>query len=591
MLTLCIVPPGWANHILHSTTMCAKEGFPDTHTIDVIYTRPDQSAPCRVYHTKAGTRQQVGSGNNRPPGAKSCESIEKNIADNLRRGGHQCTTEIAPVGTPPDHTVYSGRGRTAADQGRYAIRIDTFRTEDDAQIFAAGIKRLLPFAQLQIRKVAYSSLPFAVDLGAERSEEDARALAEKVGAVAQTNGAVIDLFPQQEEDGEPVEADWQRYAVASCFRQGHDTRRSMAKCSGLLLDARQLSSCLNGGLCRPPQLAASVSANPDAVFVSIPSRAFIEQRWNGDEIAACFSDSTQSDDEAPLSCGLNRMLTADQRKMLNCGVGANSQVKALACMAGPRLGPSERKMLECLEAHDGATPISSCVVSDYASQDTRAVAACFDQRGTEEFASCIAANVSAVTEQRVTNCVERMSGDAVAAGLCAADIYLTARQRRAIECWSRTHTVAGFGTCALSDDLGLSAADQMIATCAATTEGEPERFTVCAGGSMTLRALKGCAANGGEEGTACLGDGSAIARFIRHVPSGNAEALGADSKIVQQRLAVLGDGDGEATGAIDRPEGSAVSLDEEEALDPDIAADTMNAIESTTESDVDVPEL
>ena len=530
-VSLLAIAPAHANHILQSTTVCTKADNRDPHTLETIYARPDQSAPCRVYHIKQGTRRQVGSGNNTPPGAKSCETIEKNIISNLRVGGYQCTNKITSAGDGPHHDVSSTVGRTAADHGRFAVLIDTFRTEDDAQIFAAGIKRILPRVPVHIRKLPQSGLPFSVYVGAEVTEEAARSLTGRIGTAAVPDGAILDVF---DPAGSAVAADWQRYAIASCFRQGHETQRDMAQCSGLLVDATQLTSCLNGGLCLPPKLATT-SAN---AVLSVPERVLIEQPWIGDQIAAC--DATVEDGDMT-DCGINLMLSADQRKMLSCSRDAETEAAALACMAGPRLGPIEQKMLSCLQDNDGTAPMSTCLMTDYAAADSRAVTTCFDNRSTENFASCIAANVSAVTEERVSGCAQQTKDNPIATGLCAAEFYLTARQRQSLDCWSRTSSLTAFGACAFGDDLGFSASDRLVATCAATTKGDTQAFAICAGGGLTLREMKVCAETPEDVRAACLQSDSAMTAFLGSTPENPSVGLDAASKIMEQRIAVLGE--------------------------------------------------
>ena len=529
-LSLLTVAPAQANHIFLSTTMCTKADNRDPHTLETVYARPDQAAPCRVYHTKQGLRRQVGSGNNTPPGAKSCESIEKNILNNLKVGGYQCTNNVSTAGEGPHHDVSSLVGRTAADHGRYAVLIDAFKTEDDAQIFAAGIKRMLPLVPVHIRKLTQSGLPFSVYAGAEASEDGARALVEKIGAAASPDGQVLDLFTPL---GNKIAADWQRYAVASCFHQGHETQRAMAHCSGLVVDATQLTSCLNGGLCRPPQLAP-ISGTP---LSSVPERALIEQPWIGDQIAAC---DANAEDGNVTECGINLMLSADQRKMLSCSRSSETEADALACMAGPRLGPTEKKMLTCLQDNDGTAPMSTCLMTDYAAADSRAVTTCFDNRTTEPFASCIATNVSAVTDQRVSECAQKTDNDPIATGLCAAEFYLTARQRQTLECWSQTSSLTAFGVCTLGSDLGFSASDQLVATCAATSKGDIHTFAMCAGGSLTLREMKVCSETPEDVRAACYQSDSAMTAFLDSTPKDPNAGLKPTSKIMEQRVSVLG---------------------------------------------------
>ena len=525
------VSPVFANHIFLSTTVCNKADNRDPHMLETVYARPDQAAPCRVYHTKQGVRRQVGSGNNTPPGAKSCETIEKNILSNLKVGGYQCTNEINAAGGRPDHDISSLVGRTAADHGRYAILVDAFKTEDDAQIFAAGVKRMLPRVPVHIRKMTQSGLPFSVFAGAEATEDAARTLLENIGTAATPGGPVLDLFAPM---GSAVAADWQRYAVASCFHQGHQTRRSIAQCSGLIVDATQLTSCLKGGLCRPPQLTPS-SSNP---LLSVTERALIEQPWIGDQIAACDANAEEGN---IIACGIKLMLSADQRKMLSCSSKSTSEADALACMAGPRLGPTEKKMLTCLQDNDGTAPMTDCLMTDYAAADSRAVTMCFDNRTNENFASCVATNVSAVTEERVAGCANQSNDDPIATGLCAAEFYLTARQRQTLDCWSRTSSLTAFGVCALGDDLGFSASDRLVATCAATTQGETRDFAMCAGGSLTLREMDVCAETPEDVRAACLQSDSAMTAFIDSLPKNLDAGLDAQGKIMEQRFSVLGE--------------------------------------------------
>ncbi len=549
VFVLCMAASSHANHLLRSTTQCTKADNLEPHTVEVIYARPDQPAPCRVFHTKSGIRSLVGSGNNTPPGEKSCESIERNITNNLRIGGYDCTAELAAITQAADHTIVSFTGRTPADHGRYAVQLDAFQSEDDAQIFVAAVKRALPFVAVHLRRARDSYTPYIVYLGGEPTEEAAASLAETAAAfAAPVNGTaptIVDLFAL-DGTGSPlrmVTPDWQRYAVTSCYRQGNDTQRAMAKCSGLLLESRQLTACLNGGLCKPPQVNISSTQSASKALSYVPERALVERRWPLDQIGACTS---ATDEASYIQCGIEAMLTEDQRKMLSCGSEKASQSETLACIAGSRLGPSDRKMLACLEnepgddeslAKDG--PLSRCVFNTYTNEDTRMIAACYDNRAATPFAACIADSISSVDDKRVTACAAQHRDDPIATGLCVAQFYVTQRQAKAIDCWSRTTSVSGFAVCALGDDLGLTPAQRVAASCAATAQGDAGSYAACAGGTLTLRELKTCSADniGGEDG--CFGQSMAFAAFRQNTMTALARGPAPDNAIVQRRAAFL----------------------------------------------------
>lgn len=582
LLFLGLASTGHANHLLISKTQCTHAENPVDHTIEIIYTRPDKSTPCRVYHTKSKERQRVGMGNNTPTVGKSCESIEKNITANLRNGGYQCTQSLTALDAAPQNDVASVMGRNAVDHGRYAIQVGAFKTEGDAQIFAAAVKRALPFVPVHLRRLKQNANSYTVYAGAEISEDAARLLLKKTAGFADSAGQVVDLFALDEQNNQvsTIPSDWQRYAVSSCFKQGQDTQRKMARCSGLLLESRLLTSCLHAGFCRPPQVQASVSRNLEAVLAAIPDRVLVEGRFNVDQIETCHSDIDGNTPENTLiDCGLPLLLTEDQRKIFTCGMNASTQSDALSCIAGPRLGPSEKQILTCLEKDGADASLSRCVFNTYSSADAKHIADCYDNRVAENFASCVATKAHVGNEERVATCTTEYGDDPTATGLCVAGNYLTTRQKTAISCWSRTQSLAGFGVCAFGSDLGLTAEQKITAKCAATSGNDVQAFAACAGGRLTAQELEKCVLGtiGADQG--CFGENTIIAEFRRATLSNPQQHPGQDHPIAVVRASLLGIQREEATGALDAPESIAVDIIEapngDEADRADVAGEEV----------------
>lgn len=541
-LTICSAAQANAHVLTISRTICTNSNVAKPQTTDVVYYRQDRPYPCRVFYTVGGKTTEKGGWNNSPGG---CERVEKNIVSNLHKAQYACVHEnVYSMPTPAvgAKSHFARRNLSNPNGQFFSANLDQFEKEEDAALFASVVRRKLPFVPIRIEQ---QSGKFHVLIAEEERIADVRALLPTLEGIVDTNAKIIRSAGNLSKDIQT----WQRYTISACYRRGAKSARAIAECAGLRVSKNTLSQCLYGGLCRVPEVVPSIENSVEDLIADLPATALELVEIDTSRIETC-RDSLNGRSNWIRDCGIDALLSNDQRVLLNCAERNSNSRDFLLCAGSSQIGGDSARLSSCVDASDSAE-LARCITQESIDPQVASALDCAEKEG-RELALCLGGTFGDETAQNAVACLSDDSDDWTSKALCLGKDQMSDDQKKAVECFSRTDSVAGFAICAAGDDLGLTPEQQILAECAVSTGGEPISLAVCAGGRLTVRELQKCLA-GEIGGDGCFGDNNEIVKFHRNAVSDITKGPGPNNEIVKVREAILGDDNGEVARLIRDP--------------------------------------
>lgn len=230
------------------------------------------------------------------------------------------------------------------------------------------------------------------------------------------------------------------------------------------------------------------------------------------------ADQRSSGADAFAKCWLRQMATAKQEKILGCIDSTKSKASFAICAANAQ-GTLDGKALmvaTCANKYNetkrGDEFLSCAAGSAMGQREAEAFQCAVNHDDADDVALCMALDQLSDEQRRVVACVRKHRSSYMQAGLCAAGGNLSPQERRIAECVMRhSNSYLQMGFCA-AGSANLTPEQQVFATCAMSTGGEPMTFAGCVGTQLTQLELQKCLTHG-IGGNGCFGTNNEIVKF------------------------------------------------------------------------------
>lgn len=353
--------------------------------------------------------------------------------------------------------------------------------------------------------------------------------------------------------------------AAACARQVKVDVAAFAICTGqkIVLPANQqaLLDCAvksndtqSFAYCAAPKLGIKISA---------------DQR----KLVGCAMGANGSEEQVKACVGsalVDRALNSDEKAILNCASNANSDPAKFATCASTRVFSLEQKaVVDCAVESADAAAFANCAAPNVGikmSDEQRILARCAMQsRGdTDDLAACAGSafvgNSLGPNEQAVLNCAASSAGDTSKFASCSANKLLGGKlsreQQVAIQCAAQAQgDISLAATCAGANmfKMQLNPEQQIAVQCIVSSGGQPYAAAGCMASRLTVRELTKCLADG-VGGDGCFGDSNDlvgrngwVARNMGQIAGGSGSVInnpdqiwGGDNSFVRHPHQILG---------------------------------------------------
>ncbi|HDI8306228.1 TPA: hypothetical protein PPD39_001872 [Acinetobacter baumannii] len=219
---------------------------------------------------------------------------------------------------------------------------------------------------------------------------------------------------------------------------------------------------------------------------------------------------------------LDKILSQDERKILQCANNNPDPVSFGKCAAQKFISNTQRAMLDCAISSDNINSFASCSLPYTQlkmSEEQRVLVKCAmqTQGNKDDFAVCAGNlflnNGLGDNERKVLSCAASAAGNESNFAACSANILfgnnLSKEQQIAVQCAAQSQgDPIGFASCAGANmfNMQLNAEQQIAVQCVVSTGGQPQAAAGCIASRLTARELSKCLSGsvGGEDG--CFGD-------------------------------------------------------------------------------------
>ncbi len=176
----------------------------------------------------------------------------------------------------------------------------------------------------------------------------------------------------------------------------------------------------------------------------------------------------------------------------------------------------------------GVQRFVGCWANQMMSPPQQQVVACYARSGTiAEFAVCALGVPLSQGQAKAVGCASQSGGDGIAFAECLGQDLFSFDEQKAFDCYQQSDDVFGFGACVAGGRF-LTPEQQVVATCALQTGGEPISLTTCVGGQLAMNELSKCLSIG-IGGRGCFGDGNTATALVSNAWRGLAYGLGASN--------------------------------------------------------------
>ncbi|WP_155943682.1 hypothetical protein [Pseudomonas sp. G5(2012)] len=305
--------------------------------------------------------------------------------------------------------------------------------------------------------------------------------------------------------------------AAECARQVKVDVAAFAVCNGqkIVLPANQQALLDCAARSRETSKFAACAAPNLGIKISSEQRKLIgcamEASGDEDSFRSCAGDLLGDG-------ALNR----DQRAMLRCAANSDDDAEAFTSCAAERVLSQEQKaVVDCAIESNDAVSFAGCAASNAGitmSDEQRILARCAMQADgdTDELLTCTGSaalgNSLGSNEQAVLDCAVNSGGSNSKFASCSADKLLGGKLSReqevAIQCAAEAQgdaTTAAMCAGANMFKMQLNPEQQIAVQCIVSTGGQPYAAAGCMASRLTVRELTKCLTDG-FGGDGCFGD-------------------------------------------------------------------------------------
>lgn len=399
-----------------------------------------------------------------------------------------------------------------------------------------------------------------------------------VADAVDTPSFVFDRLPQSGRAFERVSNELARTRILECRRfRGALSEAELSQCAGYIVDAATITSCMNGGTCRP---SVGKELTADLLLIAGPT-----SNWRGLALHSSLprigvGSVKPGQEEETLrvlnSCRDNSETAAEFARCLATHRGGETMKKTYACLQEAsgkkgraygqaigdcvvslsKLSAEDARRLECASRHESdARGMALCLYSGQLPREASAVISCANRlsdagrnaRGQALF-DCAVAGLGP-NERQAFNCLReaRTAGNWQDGALCVAKGKIPSELQDAIEC-NRKHAgqfaavaacyggknlpepqgrvlrcaaesgfdATGTALCMAGD--GLTPDQRILLQCATTSGGEPMATAICTGGKLAIKEFQNCKDQRFGKGK-CFGSGNDLLKIAKRLGS------------------------------------------------------------------------
>jgi len=360
-----------ASIVTRSVTAFESAGLTQPRIVEVVYFRPDVGFPCRVYYTKDGIREEVGAWNNNAGG---CENVERKMIERMLHAYPRVVHELQVINPEADVGVSISElwdAHSGIANGLHAVILDSLTKIEDANYVVAELRRQFPRIEFGVFHRPGADEPYEILLASGVTAARAQSLSSWAESQQILNPRIVSFDPSFGIT-QRVRIEWERYALSACFAEGEKTQRALAKCSGLVVDQAEFSSCLLQGPCRPKRLIPSV-------LDSLNTTDVLQDVFELDsKLAGCLEGSL-NETEAQ-KCAMKEMLSENQQRAIAC-VTTEKGNDIAECLAAGQLSAQAKQSIECHSRHGGDYPnLLECALQGNDRERLNRVTECASQK-------------------------------------------------------------------------------------------------------------------------------------------------------------------------------------------------------------------
>lgn len=241
------------------------------------------------------------------------------------------------------------------------------------------------------------------------------------------------------------------------------------------------------------------------------------------QAAACVQQNEGPEQTA--DCLVRAMLDEEQLALYDCADQTATAVDLASCATGVPLSDWQQTIASCTGAIDAGSKeqLWECMRAQIDPAIAKAVD-CGRALAQGTVSSCASVVGVDETTAEAVDCALRSEGEYEALLVCAAASELGENEQRWARCALSNGDAVGTVFCAEGHRLGLNPEQQIAASCAISTGGEPFSFASCAGGRLTVRELQKCISGGVGTSDGCFGKNNEIIKAARAVGDAFEEA-------------------------------------------------------------------
>jgi len=279
---------------------------------------------------------------------------------------------------------------------------------------------------------------------------------------------------------EVVPDDWARYALASCWAEGHRSSDVLSECSSVIVDEESFVNCFGGGFCAPmryaPDKVATVVDILEILNTEDPiavARDRVAQRMQGCEQLSDVTDAQFTE------CTALSLLDDRQRNTYECYQRSSSELAVLECAGNEEAADYARAWDRC-----GATgyAASACLLEESDNPYLQSASYCLDYEHAADIARCsVDANLSG-DEALMMSCVSDYS-ESTERATCLARERLSDNEYAALNCAGLADSTRDYAQC-IARDSDLVAVESLdTAMCLSDSGGLSATALLDCGGS------------------------------------------------------------------------------------------------------------
>ncbi len=476
-------------------------------------------------------------------------------------------TDEAPADTPPtDAVIAEGASNVLTDTPAfkpaepgavltgtvidYAIVSTPLPSENDAHRYASEVRYLYPNVVSRVSRSSANDNQWHVVLGQSNSETTlATALASLSPSLSKQFVIQTLNDPTSPTQLEYVPDDWARYAVASCYAQGHQTTTDLAECAGVVLDVDSFLSCVGGGVCAPELFSDTVK--PEyidlvAVIGSDDPVAAARQRLVS-RVEGCERlDGTTDRDFA--ECAALSIMDDDQREVYDCYQRDNSTLGMLQCAGSDSVSDYAYLYERCTADNYMA---AECLLDNLDNEYLSDASRCVHYGDTEAILGCALDSSLDIEESRALSCLQ-YSGSNTERAQCLARDYLSDTDSALLSCATETTDVASFGLCSAERNGDLTREEYLAAQCLLAGNTDSQSLLSCAGGRFASNDIGNCLINGIDD-PACFDTETELNQLANNAMEDFISTNGLEKELALYRAGLFTDEGGDIPDILSNP--------------------------------------